>query len=33
MVTPGNYAMVVGAAGISSVPTIVNITQAEINKQ
>ncbi len=33
MTTPGNYAMVVGGAGISSVPTIVNITQAEINKQ
>ena len=33
MTTPGNYAMIVGGAGISSVPTIVNITQAEINKQ
>jgi len=33
MLTPGNYAMIVGAAGISSVPTIVNITQAEIDKQ
>jgi hypothetical protein len=33
MMTPGNYAMIVGAAGISSVPTIVNITQAEIDKQ
>ena len=33
MTTPGNYAMIVGGAGISSLPTIVNITQAEINKQ
>lgn len=33
MTTPGNYTMTVGAAGIASVPTIVNITQAEINKQ
>jgi hypothetical protein len=33
MTTPGNYAMIVGAAGIASLPTIVNITQAEINKQ
>ena len=33
MTTPGNYAMIVGGAGIASLPTIVNITQAEINKQ
>jgi len=33
MTTPGNYAMTVGGAGISSIPTLVNITQAEINKQ
>jgi hypothetical protein len=33
MTTPGNYAMTVGGAGISSIPTLVNITQAEINQQ
>jgi hypothetical protein len=33
LTTPGNYVMIVGGAGISSIPTIVNITQAEIDKQ
>lgn len=33
MTAPGNYAMIVGGAGIASLPTIVNITQMEINKQ
>jgi hypothetical protein len=33
LTTPGNYAMIVSGAGIASLPTIVNITQAEINKQ
>lgn len=31
--TPGNYTVVVTGAGISSFPVVVNITQAEVNKQ
>ncbi len=33
LATPGNYAVIVSGAGISSFPIFVNITQAEINKQ
>jgi hypothetical protein len=32
-VTAGNYALIVSAAGISSFPLAVNITQAEVNGQ
>jgi hypothetical protein len=32
-VTPGNYALITSAAGISSFPVVVNITQAEVNGQ
>lgn len=32
-VTPGTYALVVSAAGISSPPTFISITQAEVNGQ
>ncbi len=32
-VTPGNYLVYVSGAGISSLPTVVNITSAEVNKQ
>jgi hypothetical protein len=33
LVTPGNYAVIVSGAGISSFPVFLNITQAEINQQ
>jgi Galactose oxidase, central domain len=33
LATPGNHAVIVSGAGISSFPVFVNITQAEINKQ
>jgi hypothetical protein len=32
-VTPGNYALFVSAAGISSAPTPITITEAEVNSQ
>jgi len=32
-VTAGNYVLIVSAAGISSFPTAINITQAEVNGQ
>ncbi len=31
--TPGIYTVVVSGAGISSFPVILNVTQAEVNKQ